>query len=158
MTTYMLASKLGERLSSKNLRCVVAESCTGGSLAAAITDIPGSSQWFDRGFITYSNASKQQMLSVPERMIASEGAVSEAVVRAMAEGARAASAANISVAISGVAGPDGGSPEKPVGTVWFAWASDVSPTQTQCYLLIGDRLEIRRQAVNIALEGLLKIA
>ena len=151
-----LAKTLGELLLDHKLRCVVAESCTGGSLSAAMTDIPGSSQWFDRGFVTYSNTSKQQMLGVPSRLIASEGAVSEAVVRAMAEGALAASSANLSVAISGIAGPDGGSLEKPVGTVWFAWASDSSLTQTQSDLLLGDRHAIRQQAVNIALEGLIQ--
>lgn len=148
--------KLGQILQRHHLRCAVAESCTGGGLAAAITDIPGSSQWFDRGFITYSNQAKQQMLGVPEQIIASHGAVSEAVVRAMAEGALTASDANISVAISGVAGPDGGSIEKPVGTVWFAWADDLLTTQAQCYLCTGDRLAIRQQAVHIALEGLIQ--
>lgn len=151
-----LASKLGDLLLARQLRCTVAESCTGGSLSAAITDISGSSQWFDRGFVTYSNISKQQMLGVSSCVLASDGAVSEAVVRAMAEGALAASTANLGVAVSGIAGPDGGSPEKPVGTVWFAWASESSPTQTQRYLLVGDRLAIRQQAVNIALEGLIQ--
>ena len=132
MSSYSRANQLGKILLKRHLQCVVAESCTGGGVAAAVTDIPGSSQWFDRGFVTYSNASKQQMLGVPESMIASEGAVSEAVVRAMAEGALAASAAHVSVAISGIAGPDGGTLEKPVGTVWFAWASTLQPTHAQC--------------------------
>lgn len=153
---YALANKLGQLLLSHNQRCTVAESCTGGGLAAAITDITGSSQWFDRGFVTYSNESKQQMLGVPAKILLSQGAVSEAVVRAMAEGALAASTANLSVAISGIAGPDGGSLEKPVGTVWFAWARDAHPTQAQRYMLAGDRLTIRQQAVQIALEGLIQ--
>ena len=152
---YSLAKKLGQVLLSRNLRCTVAESCTGGSLAAAITDIPGSSQWFDRGFITYSNQAKQQMLGVPEQMIASQGAVSEAVVRAMAERALAISDANVSVAISGVAGPGGGSREKPVGSVWLAWAAYKQPTHAQCYLFPGDRFAVRQHAVRVALEGLI---
>ncbi len=152
---HLLAEKLAQVLLSRNLRCTVAESCTGGGLAAAITDIPGSSQWFDRGFVTYSNQAKQQMLGVPEQMLASEGAVSEAVVRAMAEGALAASDANVSVAISGIAGPDGGSLEKPVGTVWLAWAADKQPTHAQGYLFMGDRMAVRQQAVRIALKGLI---
>ncbi len=150
-----LAARLGKVLLGRNLRCVTAESCTGGSLAAAITDIPGSSRWFDRGFVTYSNESKQQMLGVPAHIIAAEGAVSEAVVRAMAEGALAASVANISVAVSGIAGPDGGSAAKPVGTVWIAWSGHSQPTRVQGYLFTGDRLAIRQQAVKVALEGLL---
>ena len=132
LTIHALAKKLGQVLLSQNLRCTVAESCTGGSLAAAITDIPGSSQWFDRGFVTYTNKSKQQMLGVPQQMLASQGAVSEAVVRGMAEGALLVSEANISVAISGIAGPDGGNLEKPVGTVWLAWASRTRSTDVQC--------------------------
>ena len=155
-TLHALANQLGQVLLSRNLRCAVAESCTGGSLAAAITDIPGSSQWFDRGFVTYSNESKQQMLGVPEAMIASQGAVSEAVVRAMAEGTLAASLADVSVGISGIAGPDGGSLDKPVGTVWIAWAGCSQPTHAQCYLFMGDRLAVRQQAVQIALEGLIQ--
>ena len=153
---YALANTLGQLLRTLNLRLVVAESCTGGGLAAAITDIPGSSQWFECGFVTYSNESKQQMLGVPASMIVSEGAVSESVVRAMAEGALAASLGNVSVAISGVAGPDGGTPGKPVGTVWLAWARDLQPTQTQRYLFSGDRLAIRQQAVIVALRGLIQ--
>lgn len=155
-TIHALAKKLGQVLLTQNLRCTVAESCTGGSLAAAITDIPGSSQWFDCGFVTYTNESKHQMLAVPQHMLASQGAVSEAVVRAMAEGALLASEANTSVAISGIAGPDGGSLEKPVGTVWLAWASRVCPTEVQCCSFIGDRFSIRQQAVQAGLEGLIQ--
>ena len=153
-----LAKKLGQVLLSQNLRCTVAESCTGGSLAAAITDIPGSSQWFDRGFVTYSNASKHEMLAVPKQIIASHGAVSEAVVRAMAEGAIFASEADISVAISGVAGPDGGTVEKPVGTVWLAFARRMRQTDAQCYAFVGNRASIREQAVRVALAGLMVCA
>lgn len=152
---YTHAKKLGEVLLGQDLRCGVAESCTGGGLAAAITDVPGSSQWFDRGFITYSNESKQQMLGVTQKMIGLFGAVSEAVVRAMAEGVLRNSRADVSVAISGVAGPDGGSLDKPVGTVWIAWGSSAKPTLARCFHFSGDRFEIRQQAVLAGLEGLI---
>ena len=153
---YDLADKLGQVLLKRKLRCAVAESCTGGGLAAAITDIAGSSQWFDRGFVTYTNEAKQEVLAVPKNVIHSQGAVSEATVRAMAHGTISASDAEVSVAISGIAGPSGGSPEKPVGTVWIAWAGDLQPTHAQCYLFKGDRIAIRQQAVQVALEGLIK--
>lgn len=153
---YLLAEKLGEHLLRQGLRCAVAESCTGGSLAAAITDVPGSSQWFDCGFITYSNESKQQLLGVSPTVIASEGAVSEAVVRAMAEGVLTHSRADMSVSISGVAGPDGGSEEKPVGTVWIAWASHSQLTAVHKFLFAGDRFAIRVQAVQASVEGLIQ--
>ena len=150
-----LAKQLGEQLLRQGLRCAVAESCTGGSLAASITDIPGSSQWFECGFITYSNESKQELLGVSPAVIGSEGAVSEAVVRAMAEGVLTHSRADVSVSISGVAGPGGGTEEKPVGTVWMAWASNAQPTAAQCFLFSGDRLAIRTQAVEESLKRLL---
>ena len=155
---FMLSMALGQCLLKNHLQCVTAESCTGGAVAAAITDTPGSSQWFDRGFVTYSNAAKQGMLGVSESILASQGAVSEAVVRAMAEGALARCSAHISVAISGIAGPDGGSLEKPVGMVWFAWATQLHSTRVQCSLLGGDRLAVRQQAVDIALKGLIYTA
>jgi nicotinamide-nucleotide amidase len=147
--------ELGHALLSKGMRCAVAESCTGGGLAAAITDIPGSSKWFDSGFITYSNESKTRMLGVPTSLLLSCGAVSEAVVREMAERALRLSHAHVSVAISGIAGPDGGSADKPVGTVWIAWASLTHPTRAHCNLFQGNRLNIRKQAVLAALEGLI---
>jgi nicotinamide-nucleotide amidase len=153
---YALSNQLGQVLLRHGLRCVTAESCTGGGLSAAITEIPGSSQWFDRGFVTYTNQAKRQMLGVPDAVIASFGAVSEAVVRSMAEGALLVSEADISVAISGVAGPDGGSLEKPVGTVWLAWAGLSAPTKAVGYCFAGDRLSIRQQAVETALEGLIQ--
>ena len=154
---YSLAEKLGRLLLKHHWRCVVAESCTGGSLSAAITDIPGCSQWFDRGFVTYTNQAKQDMLSVPEDVIATHGAVSEPTVLAMTAGAIAHSNANISAAISGIAGPSGGSREKPVGTVWIAWSIQGRLTQACCYLFKGDRISIREQAVEAALDGLLKL-
>jgi nicotinamide-nucleotide amidase len=153
--SYKLAEKLGNILLASKLYCAVAESCTGGGLAAAITDIPGSSQWFDRGFVTYTNEAKIEMLAVPASMISSHGAVSEATVLAMAQGAILHSHAQVSAAISGVAGPGGGSVEKPVGTVWIAWAG-AGNAAAQCYLFEGGRIAIREQAVLAALEGLIK--
>ncbi len=154
-TVHALAKQLGDVLLRQHLSCAVAESCTGGGLSAAITDIPGSSQWFDRGFVTYSNASKHQMLAVPQAMIASFGAVSEPVVRAMAEGVLLASNADIGVAITGIAGPDGGSLDKPVGTVWLAWATD-SGTDIEHCCFVGDRSSVREQAIWVALKGLIQ--
>lgn len=117
-----LANQLGDALAKQQWVATTAESCTGGGVATAITDIAGSSQWFDRAFITYSNEAKMQMLGVQAETLANHGAVSEPVVEQMAEGALTNSLADISVAISGIAGPTGGTEEKPVGTVWFAWA------------------------------------
>ena len=153
---YDLAEKLGQLLIQQKLHCAVAESCTGGQLAAAITDVPGSSQWFDRGFVTYTNEAKEEMLAVPALIILKEGAVSEATVRAMARGAINCSHAEVSVAISGVAGPGGGSSEKPVGTVWIAWAGNLQSIHAKCYCFAGDRSAIRQQAVQVALEGLIQ--
>lgn len=150
-----LARRLGEALLSRHWHCAVAESCTGGRLAAAITEISGSSQWFDRGFVTYTNQAKTEMLEVSSELIVTEGAVSELVVRAMAEGALVASHANITVAISGIAGPSGGSPEKPVGLVWLAWAQRHGITDARSYYFEGNRSSIRTQAVAIALDGLI---
>lgn len=151
-----LAAKLGHILLERKIHCAVAESCTGGSLAAAITEIPGTSQWFDRAFVTYTNVAKEEMLAVPHEVLASQGAVSEATARAMAQGAISASDAEVSVAITGIAGPSGGTREKPVGTVWIAWAGDLQPTHSQCYLFEGDRAAIRQQAVRTALQGLIQ--
>ena len=155
--TYALADTLGHILGQEHVLCAVAESCTGGLLAAAITDVPGSSAWFDRGFITYSNKAKEALLGVSPGLIAMHGAVSEAVVLAMAKGVISASDATVSVAISGIAGPTGGSVDKPVGTVWIAWATSSKPAHATCYLFKGDRSSIREQAVEAALEGLLQL-
>ncbi len=154
-TTHQLAFELGSYLLKQHWQCAVAESCTGGSLAAAMTDCPGSSQWFDRGFITYSNQAKQQMLAISEDIITRFGTVSEETARAMAEGALHASAAQITVAITGIAGPGGGSTEKPIGTVWIAWASCSEPTRATCYSFKGNRTKIRQQSVIKALRGLI---
>ncbi|WKE66458.1 CinA family protein [Gallaecimonas kandeliae] len=150
-----LAAELGAKAKAAGLRLSSAESCTGGLIAGAITEIAGSSNWFDEAFITYANAAKMRRLGVSEESLARFGAVSEAVVREMAEGARVASGADLAVASSGIAGPDGGSPEKPVGTVWLAWAGP-DGTQARCVHFQGDRQDVRLQAVFTALEGLLQ--
>lgn len=152
---FKLAEQLGETLAARGLCCAVAESCTGGRLAAAITEISGSSQWFDRGFITYSNQAKADLLGVSDVLIQSEGAVSEAVVRAMALGALSASRADLTVAVSGIAGPTGGTTDKPVGLVWLAWSGRSGVSEAQSYCFEGDRFSVRTQAVYAALEGLL---
>lgn len=134
-----------------------AESCTGGWLGKIATDIPGSSAWYERGFITYTNSAKQEMLAVAEATLQQYGAVSEAVARAMAEGALQHSHAQLSVAITGIAGPGGGSATKPVGTVCFAWSAEGMVTRSHTCHFQGDREEVRIQAVAEALQGLLRV-
>lgn len=153
-----LAARLGERLAAAGRMVAVAESCTGGWVAKAMTDVAGSSRWFDRGFVTYTNQAKQEMLGVRLDTLEQQGAVSGAVVEEMAAGALARSAASTSIAISGIAGPGGGSQDKPVGTVWFAWADREAEVCSECLIFDGDREAIRRQAVAHALEGLLDLA
>ena len=153
-----LARQAGERLQTLGEMLAAAESCTGGWVAKVVTDIPGSSGWFDRGFVTYTNDAKLELLGVPEALLASHGAVSEPVVRAMAAGALDHSHAARSLAISGIAGPTGGTPEKPVGLVWFAWAHDDGGNvrlRSAHRVFSGDREAVRRQAVAAALQGLL---
>jgi nicotinamide-nucleotide amidase len=133
-----------------------AESCTGGMIAAACTDLSGSSAWFERGFVTYSNAAKSEMLGVDPALIEQHGAVSEAVVRAMVQGAIAHSRAQVAVAVTGVAGPTGGSADKPVGTVWFGWATPAGIT-SEVRHFAGDRAAVREATVRHALEGLLRL-
>ena len=152
-----LVMALGESLQKKHYLCAVAESCTGGLIAAAITAQPGSSLWFDCGFVTYSNTSKQSLLGVSHQILNTHGAVSSETVIAMAEGTLSNSKAHISVAVSGIAGPDGGSTEKPVGTVWFAWAGPHTNTISICHHLTGTRAVIRSTCVSIALEGLIAL-
>ncbi|MDF2181799.1 CinA family protein [Neptuniibacter sp. CAU 1671] len=152
---FDLATKTGARLQEVGAILATAESCTGGGVAATITSIAGSSAWFDCGFVTYSNQSKTRLLGVQTDTLEQYGAVSEPVVTEMAEGALARSNATITVAISGIAGPDGGSADKPVGTVWFAWAVQGKPTVTSLCFFSGDRTEIQQQAVTQALEGVL---
>jgi len=150
-----LAHALGQRLCQRNLTLVTAESCTGGWIAKAITDIPGSSGWLERGFVTYSNAAKQELLGVPPETLAQHGAVSEATVTQMALGALAHSPADVAIAVSGIAGPDGGTPDKPVGTVWLAWALPGQEVRTRRECFPGDRDTVRRQTVRLALEVLI---
>jgi nicotinamide-nucleotide amidase len=150
-----LAQKVGETLMQRGLKLATAESCTGGWVSQAVTAVPGSSDWFDCGFVSYSNTAKQKMLGVDLSVLEKSGAVSEPVVAQMAEGALRNSDADIAVAISGLAGPGGGSEDKPVGTVWFAWAIEGHPTVTCLSFFNGDRDEIRLQAVEQALEGVL---
>lgn len=152
-----LAAQVGAGLKSHGTMLATAESCTGGGIAQAVTAIAGSSAWFERGFVTYSNQSKQQMLGVQEATLFAYGAVSEAVVREMAEGALRYSTAQVSLAVSGIAGPDGGTPEKPVGTVWFAWALASGPCSAVRHQIDGNRAEVRAQAVRIALQGVLEL-
>lgn len=151
-----VVQQLSTELQRRGWMLATAESCTGGMIAAACTDLPGSSAWFDRGFVTYSNAAKTEMLGVPAELIAAHGAVSEEVVRAMAEGAVARSAAQVSIAVSGVAGPDGGSTDKPVGTIWIAWCL-AKDCQTTLYHFHGSRHAIRQQALRTALRQLLAL-
>ena len=147
---------LAERLLVRGECLACAESCTGGWVAKVCTDLPGSSGWFERGFVTYTNLAKQEMLGVAAATLEAHGAVSEATVREMAQGALTHSAAHWTLAISGIAGPGGGSPDKPVGTVWMAWAGPVGRCRAQRYHFPGDRETVRRQAVAAALQGLLE--
>ena len=150
-----ILQKVSKKLHERNLFLVTAESCTGGWLAKQITDLAGSSSIFDRGFVTYSNDSKREMLGVQKNTIDGFGAVSEEVVKAMAEGALSNSKAGIAVAISGVAGPDGGAQEKPVGMVCFAWMTRKKTARTKTAYFDGDRDSVRRQAVDYALKGIM---
>ena len=151
----VLAAQVGGLLKSHGLMLATAESCTGGGVAQAITDVAGSSAWFERGFVTYSNLSKQQMLGVSEATLIQHGAVSEATVREMVAGALARSTAQVALAVSGIAGPEGGTPDKPVGTVWFAWGLKNGATHAQRHQINGSRAEVRAQSVRIALQGVI---
>lgn len=148
----VLVDRLAERLEALDLRIATAESCTGGWLAKCLTDRPGSSAWFEFGFVTYANKAKLQLLGVSEASLQAHGAVSEDVAEQMAVGARLSSAAELAVAITGIAGPDGGTPDKPVGTVWIAWAGPGTELTAELCRFEGDRTAIRRQAVAAALE------
>ena len=146
-------ARISSTLLARGWMLATAESCTGGMIAAACTDLAGSSQWFERGFVSYSNAAKTELLGVPATLIAEHGAVSEPVARAMAEGAVQRSAAQVSVAVTGVAGPTGGTPDKPVGTVWFGWCVD-GATHSELRHFAGDRAAVRAQTVRHALRRL----
>ena len=152
-----LATEVGQALERSACLLVTAESCTGGWVGEAVTAIAGSSKWFDRGFITYSNAAKRETLKVADATLKRHGAVSEETAREMAIGALKFSRSQIAVAITGVAGPGGGSADKPVGTVCFAWARGHDALQSATHSLNGDRTAVRQQSVVIALRGILRI-
>lgn len=150
-----LARRIGERLKAANAMLVTAESCTGGWAAQVVTSVAGSSAWFDRGFVTYSDAAKQELLGVSAETLRQHGAVSEQTAREMARGALQRSRASVALSITGVAGPSGGTREKPVGMVCFAW-SRASEVRSGTHYFSGDRESVRRQSVILALEGVLK--
>lgn len=151
------AGKVADRMLGRGLMLTTAESCTGGWVAKAITDLEGSSRWFERGFVTYTNESKAEMLGVDPATVAAHGAVSEQTAAQMATGALANSRADVSLAITGIAGPGGGSPSKPVGTVCFGWALRGEAPVTVTCRFEGDREAVRRQAVVRALEGVMDV-
>jgi len=150
-----LAAKVGALLTEKNLLLATAESCTGGGVAHAVTEISGSSNWFECGFITYSNSSKSELLDISPALIAQHGSVSEEIAAAMAEGALANCEAHVALSTTGIAGPLGAVPGKPVGTICFAWSMN-GKTHTERLLLSGDRVSVRQQTVAHALKGLLQ--
>jgi nicotinamide-nucleotide amidase len=154
---YELAERAGRALEARGWVLTTAESCTGGWVAEAITMVPGSSAWFDRGFVTYTYVSKREMLGVRAETLEAHGAVSEAVVREMVQGALKSSHAQVALAVSGTAGPSGGTAEKPVGTVCFAWAAAESEPRTETHHFAGDREAVRRQSVMHALTVLIDI-
>ncbi len=158
----LLAQQLGQQLFAHRWRLVTAESCTGGGISQTLTAIAGSSAWFDRGFVTYSNAAKCEMLAVPLALLETQGAVSEPVVAAMAQGALAASDAQLAVAVSGIAGPGGGTPTKPVGCVCFGWGMQLDlqtlpQIVTATHHFDGDRRQIRDQSIAVALQQLVEM-
>ena len=156
-TLEELSGRAGKLLLEQSRMLVTAESCTGGWVAKCITDIAGSSAWFDRGFVTYSNRAKQDMLDVAAATLEVHGAVSADTVSEMVRGALAHSRADVAVAVSGIAGPGGGAPDKPVGTVWFAWLVPGGAPRVDRRQFDGDREAVRRQAVARALEGLVDV-
>ena len=151
-----LTKTLAQMLLSRNWTVSLAESCTGGLVCATLTELAGSSEWFERGYITYSNEAKTECLDVPAELIESHGAVSEPVAKAMAEGARINSGSNVAISITGVAGPSGGSAEKPVGTVCFGWSTE-NQALTKTMKFMGDRQMIRQQATEFALAELIAL-
>ena len=151
----LLAARIGDELQEQRSALATVESCTGGWIAQILTDIPGSSRWFERGFITYSNEAKMDMVGVREGTLAQFGAVSEQTVREMALGGLEYSWADCALAVTGIAGPSGGTPLKPVGTVWVAWAEE-GGVDTHCFNFEGDRRQVREQTVAVVLLGLLE--
>lgn len=158
VTLEPLVLALGQALRARRWRLATAESCTGGLIAAACTAVPGSSDWFERGLVTYSNAAKSELLGVPRAHFEQHGAVSEPVALAMAQGALRVAPVQLAVAVTGIAGPGGAVPGKPVGTVWLAWAVAGGPAVARCHGFDGDRAAVRAQAVQAALAGLLSLA
>jgi len=158
---HRLAGELGEELQKRRWHATAAESCTGGAIAAAITSVPGASNWFEGSLVSYANRVKRDMLAVSEEDLEVFGAVSEEVARQMASGALAMMDANVAVAVSGIAGPDGGTEEKPVGTVWISWADSAGQEpvtiDARCFHFDGDRAAIQRQTVAEALKGMLAL-
>jgi nicotinamide-nucleotide amidase len=152
--TQPLCEQIAILLQHQNWMLTTAESCTGGLIAAACTDLAGSSRWFERGFITYSNAAKSELLSIPQQVISENGAVSETVARAMATGAIANSKAQVSLSVTGVAGPGGGSADKPIGTVWFGWYIHAN-IYAECRHFPGDRSQVREATVLHSLTRLI---
>lgn len=156
LSTQQLCELMADLLLNKRLKLVTAESCTGGLISAACTDLAGSSNWFERGFVTYSNEAKTELLGVEERLLQRAGAVCEGVARAMVQGALAHSHAQVAVAVTGVAGPTGGSPAKPVGTVWFGFAVPGQVVTEKCHFA-GDRAQVRAATVQHALRRLVEL-
>jgi nicotinamide-nucleotide amidase len=155
---YKLAADVGSALKARGLALATAESCTGGWIGEAVTAVPGSSDWYERGFITYTNVAKREMLDVAGDTLEKFGAVSEETVKAMVAGALAHSHAQLAVAVSGVAGPSGGTPAKPVGTVCIAWGRRDGAAFAETRHFAGDREAVRRQSVECALNGVLALA
>ncbi len=153
---YTLGNLAGSRLKARGERLVSAESCTGGWVAQVVTSVAGSSEWFERGFVTYSNEAKQELIGVRGETLARHGAVSEETAREMALGAIAASHGTIALAVTGVAGPSGGTPAKPVGMVCFAWADRSGAVKSETRHFTGDREKVRRQSVMRALQGVIE--
>ncbi|GAA5134162.1 CinA family protein [Alloalcanivorax gelatiniphagus] len=149
-----LVLELARELGGRGLKLATAESCTGGGIAQALTEVAGASDWFDRGFVTYSNDAKMEMLGVSAATLERHGAVSEGTVLEMARGALARSPAQLSVAVSGVAGPGGGSADKPVGTVWIGWAATPGWSRAELFHFPGNRSAVRRATIAAALQGL----
>jgi nicotinamide-nucleotide amidase len=156
MNSIDLTKTLAEILLSRNWTMSLAESCTGGLVSATLTELAGSSEWFERGYITYSNEAKTECLDVPAQLIESHGAVSEPVAKAMAEGARINSGSDVAISITGIAGPSGGTAEKPVGTVCFGWATE-NQTLSKTIHFDGDRQAVRQQATEFALTELIAL-
>ena len=155
MSLLALSERVGQALVEHGLMLTTAESCTGGWVAQVITAVPGSSRWFERGFVTYSNASKVEMLGVSPQTLRDHGAVSGQTAREMAGGALRHSGAHVALAITGIAGPGGATADKPVGTVWFAWLRQGRDTRVHRACFAGDRQQVREQAVHQALQGVL---